>query len=46
MCPVCVAKMLTSSAMAAGPAGAVAAMAWSKIRLKKKEKEYVVRRDA
>jgi hypothetical protein len=46
MCPVCVARALTSSVIIAGPAGSVAAVVWNKVRLKKKEKQNVVRRDA
>jgi len=46
LCPACVAQVLTSSMIAAGSAGSVAAVVWSRVRLKKKEKENVLRRDA
>jgi len=46
LCPACVAQVLTSSIIAAGSAGSVAAVVWNKVRSKKKEKENVVRRDA
>ena len=46
LCPACVAQVLTSSIVVAGSTGGVAAVVWNQVRLKKKEKENVVRRDA